>query len=201
MESTLFEDIKQFTEIRGVIQVGYNIGQELNTIKNYTKNIICFEPVPPVFDYLKKSNPDVICYNIGLGDTDEAKDMYIATNNGESSSFLKPLNHTTAFPHIEFRKSIEPLQIRRFDSLDIDLTNYNILFSDTQGYEIQVLKGFGTLLEKIDIIYVEYINAEFYEGDSSLEQITEYLSGHSFKLHKTYEDAGSWGNAMYIKIK
>lgn len=199
MENNALEIINQNHKIKGIIQVGANTGQECFLFRNYTNNIICFEPLKKQFDYLKVNNPDIICYNIALGDVNETKEMYIASNNGESSSFLKPLNHLNEFTHIHFQKSNEEFEIKRFDSLDINLENHNILVSDTQGYELNVFKGFGDKLNEIDSIYVEYINSSQYEGDSSLNEIEKYLGQYGFKLLQIYKQSENWGNVIFIK--
>lgn len=199
MENNALKIINNNHKIKGIIQVGANTGQECSLFKNYTNNIICFEPLKNQFNYLKRNNPDIICYNIALGDTNETKEMYIASNNGESSSFLKPLNHLNEFTHIHFQKSNDQFEIKRFDSLDINLENYNTLISDTQGYELNVFKGFGDKLNEIDSIYVEYINSSQYEGDSSLTEIEKYLSQYGFKLLELYKESENWGNAIFIK--
>lgn len=200
MQDFILQRINKEFDIKGIIQVGSNTGQECNQFRNYTKNIICFEPIPQVFDHLKNSNSDLTCYNFGLGDTNETKQMYIASNNGESSSFLKPLNHINEFGFIQFN-STQDLEIKRFDSLEINIDQFNVLVSDTQGYEIHVLKGFGELLHKIEAIYVEYIDGNFYEGDSNLQSITNYVETYGFELAGTYAESSTWGNALYTKIK
>ena len=199
MQQQIIQNLAIGLPIKGIIQVGSNTGQELNQFKLYTKNIICFEPIPEVFNQLERQHPDVKCYNFALGDTNETKTMHIASNNGESSSFLKPLNHINEFRSIAFN-STQDLDIKRFDSLEIDINEFNVLVSDTQGYEVQVLKGFGNLLDGIDAIYVEYIDGEFYEGDSNLQSITEYLKEHNFILSAKLAESPTWGNALYTKI-
>ena len=199
MEGHILNLINSVHKIKGVVQVGANLGQECNFFRRYTNNIICFEPLKTQFEYLKNKNNDIICYNFALGDKNEIKEMYIASNDGASSSFLKPLNHLNEFTHIHFQKSNELFEIKRFDSLDINLENYNTLISDTQGYELNVFKGFGNKLNEIDSIYVEYINSSQYEGDSSLTEIEKYLSQYGFKLLELYKESENWGNAIFIK--
>jgi len=182
--------------IKGIIQVGSNVGQECTLFKKYTNNIICFEPIPYVFDILKK-NKGIICFNFALGEKNEMKKMYIASNNGESSSFLKPLNHIKEY-NVSFKDTME-LEIKRFDSLNIDMNKYNILISDTQGYEVNVLKGFGDKLNNIDLIITEYIDSKLYENDSSLKNIINYLEKFNFKLKEKTADPAGWGNALFIK--
>jgi FkbM family methyltransferase len=190
-------EISKRINIRGIIQVGANVGQECTYLKQFTNNIICFEPIPSVFQILKSNNPDVTCFNFALGDKNEVKPMHIASNNGESSSFLKPLNHLSYYD-VTFEQKID-LEIRRFDTLDIDLAYYNVLVSDTQGYELNVLVGFGDLLNKIDAIVVEYIDSELYENDSKLNSISIFLSRFGFNLVTYSQDGIGWGNACYIK--
>jgi len=197
--NTLLNKLSQKVNIRGIIQVGSNVGQECSLFRAYTSNIICFEPIPYIFETLKNNNPDIKCFNLGLGDINEIKKMNIASNNGESSSFLKPLNHLQYY-NVDFNQVMD-LEIKRFDSLEINLDNLNILISDTQGYEVNVLKGFGDQIKNIDGIIVEYINSNLYEDDSSLEDISNYLKIYGFILKDKTEDSMGWGNALYIKNK
>lgn len=202
METELLDFIKKNNiEVLGIIQVGANTGQEMETFRTLTNNIMCFEPIPEVFEILSKNHPDVIPYNFALGDKEETKDIFIATNNFESSSFLSPKNHTKFYPQIRFnlRKNIS---IKRFDELNIEIKDcYNVLVSDTQGYEINVLKGFGDKIKFFDIIYVEYINSQLYENDSSLLELSNYLSKFNFKLEITTPETNGSGNGIFKKYE
>lgn len=201
MDSQVFQHIAKYTKIKGIIQVGSNTGQEINLFRQYTKNIICFEPIPSVFNVLKTNNPDLQCFNFALGEKNETKEMYISSNNGESSSFLKPLNHTKTFSFISFDQ-IEKFEIKRFDELSIDSKNFNVLVSDTQGFEISVLKGFGNTLYDMDFIYVEYIENNLYENDSNLEEITNYVKSFGFVTEMVIPEIGGvFGNVLFKKIK
>ena len=195
----IFLTLTKFIQIKGIIQAGANVGQECNLFKEYTNKIIYFEPLPSVFQTLIKNNPGIDAYNIALGDKNETKKMYVASNNGESSSFLKPLNHLKYY-NIQFNNEIT-VPIKRFDSLNIDITPYNVLVSDTQGYEVKVLKGLGEGINTLESIIIEYINSNLYENDSSLEDISNYITPLGFKLIKVYGENNGAGVALYIKNK
>ena len=201
MHQEILQQISEKTDIRGIVQVGANTGQESGLFRQYTNNFICFEPIPGPFQILRSNNPDITCYNFALGDTNETKTMHIASNNGESSSFLEPKTHLQEFQWIQFNQKAD-FEIKRFDSLGIKLDPFNILFSDTQGYELNVLKGFGEMIRSFDFIMTEYINTEFYEGDSKESDITNYLKEFEFSLFQIYpESGGNWGNVLYINNK
>ena len=193
--------INQGVEIKGIIQVGANTGQEISEYKNYTQNIMCFEPINEVIATLKQNHPDVLSYNIALGKSNECQTMYLASNNFESSSFLKPNNHILYYPHITFENT-RNIRIFRFDCLGIETKNkYNILKSDTQGFELQVLKGFGKELSNFDAICVEFIDSNQYENDSSLSKIQDYLEPFGFKFGKVLTELNGSGDVIFIKKK
>ena len=195
-----FNKIKQHYPIRGIVQVGANIGQEIPLFKQHTNDILCFEPLPQQFQTLVNLYPFVTAYNYALGDKNEIKDMHFANNNGASSSFLKPNKHTEHYDYISF-SNIQNIRVKRFDNSEINLHPYNVLVSDTQGYEIQVLLGFGSELEKIDAIIIEYNNCDLYYDNATLTDITNYLSPFGFELIEKQTEAIDWGNALYIKKK
>ena len=68
MDKHILEEINDLVGIRGIVQVGSNIGQEIPGFRNFTDRIVCFEPVLEVFETLCISNTDLLCFNFGLGD-------------------------------------------------------------------------------------------------------------------------------------
>jgi FkbM family methyltransferase len=185
------EYINQIPNIKGIIQAGANSGQEVGLFKNFTNNIILIEPIPQLADYLKHLYPDCLVVSCGLGSVNAEMDLYLASNGGESSSVLKPFSHTKHYPSILFEQSIK-IPIKTFESLineyKIDLNDFNILISDTQGYDLEVIKGFGSSIKKIELIIAEYINSELYEGDASLQDMVDYLIPLGFKLIDTFDE-------------
>jgi len=198
----MIEHIKHVNEVRGIIQVGANLAQEMPFFRHFTDNIILIEPIPHLFEYLKNRFPDLIVIHTGLGSTNDKMDLYLSSNNGESSSVLKPKNVLSYYPNISFEDSI-PIEVSRFDSLiekfGIDMNNFNVLVSDVQGYDLEAIKGFGDLINFIDLIIVEYINSNLYENDSNLDSINDYLKGYNFELLYTFDETLGSGNAVFKK--
>jgi len=200
MDKHILEEINDLVGIRGIVQVGSNIGQEIPGFRNFTDRIVCFEPVLEVFETLCISNTDLLCFNFGLGDKNGVYSMNIASNNAESSSFLIPKNHVSQFSWVTFDE-IRELEVRRFDSLDLDISSFNVIFSDTQGFELSVLRGFGDKIQYFDAIYVEYIDSELYEGDATIDEIRLFLESENFYLNRIIPEGKGWGNALFIKNK
>jgi len=182
--------------IKGIIQVGANTGQEVSMFEQYTKNIMLIEPHPRIVDLLKTKYPKYTIIETALGNEDLERDFYVASN-GESSSVLKPKQHLTIYPTITFNE-IRKVQVRKFKSLEIDISGYNVVITDTQGCDLDVLKGFGELLNGIDLIISEYIDTELYENNQGLNLFIEYLT--NFKLIETFDVNSGAGNAVFKRI-
>lgn len=186
----MIEHLKKLNKIDGVIQVGANYGQEVNELKKFTKNIILIEPVPEIAKFLSEKFPDCKIFEYGIGSDDFKTTLYKSSNQGASSSILKPENVLNMYPWISFNESIE-IEVKKIETLilndQIDINNYNVLISDTQGYELHVLKGCGKYINKFDIIIVEFIDCNLYQNDASLENIKNYLSEFGFELLDLYD--------------
>lgn len=196
----MIEYFNQISTIRGIIQAGANTGQEVSLFENYTNNIILIEPIPQLAHHLSQSYPNYLVIPCALGSINAKMDLHLASNSGESSSLLKPLNHTVYYPDITFGQSIE-VPVRTFNSLiddyKIDIDLFNVLISDTQGYDLEAIKGFGSHIQKIDLVVAEYINSNLYENDASLEDMVSYLIPLGFELVNTFSENLGAGNAVF----
>jgi len=190
--------------VKGIIQVGANTGQEVPIFEKYCQNVILVEPLQEpllhLYNLLHLKNLQYIVIESALGIEDEEKDFYLASN-GESSSLLKPNKHLVFYPTITFNDTMK-VKVQRFDTLveklKIDMNDYNVVVTDTQGCDLDVLKGFGNLINNIDLIISEYINTELYEGNQGLTLFKEYLK--DFELIETCDENNGAGNAIFKRI-
>ena len=106
----MIEYINNIQNIKGIIQVGANSGQEVGLFKKFTNNIILIEPIPQLANYLNQIHPDCLVIPCGLGSTNNYMDLHLASNGGESSSVLKPLSHLIYYPDVLFENSIKILK-------------------------------------------------------------------------------------------
>lgn len=196
----MIEYINQMPNIEGIIQVGANSGQEVDFFKTLTNNIILIEPIPELASYLRYTHPEYLVIQCGLGSINKEINLHIASNRGESSSVLKPLNHINYYPDILFESSIK-ISIRTFESLldeyKINIDNFNILISDAQGYDLEAIKRFSDYIKNFELIIAEYINSDLYENDASLNDIVNYLTPLGFQLIDTFDENLGAGNAVF----
>lgn len=188
--------------IKNVVHVGANIGEELDFYDSLgVKKIYFFEPRPEALLHLNENcnkfrkNIDIAIFPIGLGS--EKTEKYLHAG-GQSSSFLEPKLHLQYYPGIQFLSGAT-FSIRRGDqvlpeNIDIDMLNI-----DVQGFELEVLKGMGNLLNKTKLIYTEINTDELYKDCPVLSDIDAYLYAYRFKRVECVVCDAKWGDAIYIK--
>jgi FkbM family methyltransferase len=194
--------LEENSNITGVIHIGGHIGHE-NWIyeKHKIPNVLYYEPNPVIFKDLVYIADSAKCVNKALGNVSGKIEMYVETaNGGMSNSILKPKLHLEKYPHIEFSEKIT-VDIEKLDNENFDRSLYNFLNIDTQGYELEVLKGATNTLKNIIGIIIEVNLVEMYEGNGNFYEIREFLEKHNFVQEKiALVDDQTWGEAYFKKI-
>jgi FkbM family methyltransferase len=187
--------------IRGVLQIGAHHGQEDWIYRRLgVQNITYFEPLDKNYNELIKNIPKgTETYKLALGNENKKVKMFVeSANRGMSSSILKPSIHKTQYPHIVFDEE-EEVDMRRLDEIGIDISKYNLINIDVQGYELEVFKGAEKTLNHIDYIISEINKEELYENCTLLDDLTNFLSKYGFELVEQTWAGGNWGDGFFIK--
>jgi FkbM family methyltransferase len=182
----------QRLDVVTVLDVGANIGQFYFELKvaGFDGHVISFEPLPDAHQQLmsiSSKEPNWRIYDrIALGSTEEFTKINVA-NNSASSSIR---------PQTELMKQNAPYA-NKVSQVDITVTTLDKVMNsiplsncalkiDTQGYELEVLKGSSKLLERVKLVSLELSLVELYEGQAKYYHIDEYLRSHGFKLIDLY---------------
>ena len=195
--------------LNSVAHVGGHYAEELDDhLKAGFRKIDFFEPLAANCAVIREriaaasSGPTVVdLHQVALGNPDPDKQdkwvpMYVSSNEAQSSSLLKPTHHTVQYPHITF----DEMAWAFLAPLDSFLLTPDILAMDTQGYELEVLKGATGTLKSVKVVYTEVSNVPLYEGSALVEDLDEFLQPFGFKRVRTDWVGGTWGDAVYVKI-
>lgn len=165
--------------ITGIVHVGANDGYEVQWYRKLgISPILCFEPLPLAIELFKNKYSEyknVFLQEYALGEKDETGSLSIAPNDGQGSSFLID-------PKANWNLNTIDREVHRFDKLFNmgDTKFYNCLVVDTQGMELQVLKGFGKLLDQFDYLNIECSEVPLYEGEAPASEVIAYLKERGF---------------------
>lgn len=172
----------------GVIHIGAHDGAEVPFYFVLgVKIIYLFEPQSFYADLLSRRYENVrrvrvFPYAVGSS-TDELAlftEVEGSPNRSASASILKPKEHLTDFDCVRFDlKPTNKVTVRTLDSFELD--DADLLVIDTQGYELEVLKGALNTLPSIKWIILEYWTNEAYEGVPSEEDLLAFLAAQGFR--------------------
>ena len=188
-------------KINGILHVGGYDGEE---VKGYDqlgiKQVVFFEPLKSNFEKLLKTvlpYNSATCHQVALGRDESEMEMFVEEENGgQSSSFLQPKLHAEFYPQIQFKKR-EKVKVVTLDSYGY--TSCNMLVMDTQGFELEVLKGAEKTLKTIDYIITEANVGEIFEGCAKLEQLIFFLEEKGFTLISFNQNEFLWGEAFFMR--
>ena len=192
---------KNLKNINIFFDVGAHEGESIERFaKNFTiKKIYSFEPSPINFLKLKnkvnlfsKNFKDLEIYieNVGLGK--EKKRIYLKQLNESSSSTINQIKKNSKYfkkkrfflnkLHTKnFYKNIDIQIIRLDEYLNNNSIEYiNFMKIDTEGYELDVLKGLGTKIHNVQYIMFEHHYHDMLIKTYKFSDINELLVKNNF---------------------
>jgi FkbM family methyltransferase len=172
-----------------IIDVGANTGiygRELRT-HGYKGRIVSFEPLKDVFEKLKTSARNDSIWqlkNYALGAENASQVINVAANS-HSSSILEILDTHTKAEVTASYVGKEEIQLRTLDSIfgEIRGTAKQVFLKiDTQGFELDVLKGASDSLQHINTVQLEMSLQPLYAGQALYFDLMNFLHNCGYKL-------------------
>jgi FkbM family methyltransferase len=151
--------------------------------------IYCVEANPEVLPRLKEAISDrknIELKNMALGSI--PGDSYLHVTANQLSSSLNELNtsEVSQLPqdHQSWLEEVKRVKVH-VSTLDAEFKNESqvlLLKLDTQGTELDILKGGVELLKRTRFVLTELNNHHLYKGACQYYEVDEFLRNHSFRL-------------------
>lgn len=166
------------------------------------------EALPRVYDKLARKIapiPGSIALLACVSDTDgERVDFNVASNEGQSSSFLELGTHAHEHPTVKYVEKIV-MVTTRVDTLlkrcEIEVGPGWFLNIDLQGAELLALKGMGSLINKFDSACIEVNERELYKGCPLVADIDSFMGMKGFLARETKMTKNGWGDKIYTRCE
>lgn len=177
-----------------IFDVGANDGRSIIRFESRFPDaeIYSFEPTKSAYGKISKlSSEKIRIFNYALSNIDGEKEFcqyeYLS---GKTNSFYPMvknskyrLQRTVSNNETE---TIKCVKVKKLDTFleENEISNIDLLKIDTQGAEIEILKGAEKTLnsKKINVIELEYIIGIAHEFRSSLYELEEMLHKNNYKL-------------------
>jgi FkbM family methyltransferase len=192
--------------INCVLDVGSYRGDFARMLRRlgYLGLIISFEPVSSNFEFLeiaREGDPDWKIHRMALGSAKGSAPIQVFTGT-TFHSFLPPSEYGLA----KFRDKMqvertENVPLERLDGLLDEIVKeiddpHIFLKVDTQGYDLEVMRGLGSRSAEISALQIEMaVNPIYREATNSLADALTYLEARGFQVSGlfpvTYESPGA----------
>ncbi len=203
-----YRDIRQLTTTNRpvIFDVGANVGQSVRRFqRHFTRPIIhCFEPGTESFEKLYARTakmPDIVLNNIALGPM-SCSANFMENTSSNMSSLLKVGPDGWGNVKRTYRVKVDTLDNYCIANL---VDKIDVLKVDTQGFELQVLKGGEQLMRqhRIKLILMELIFCNMYESIPEPDDIYRYLIDRGFSLVTFYQfyyqkGRAGWTDALFV---
>lgn len=172
-----------------ILDVGANTGIFGKEVRNmaYRGDLISFEPLQAAFDKLSKAaenDPGWKTYNYALG-AECGKQVINISANSHSSSILDILDTHTKAESTASYVGRQEITIRTLDSVFSEIKGSAkeiYLKIDTQGFELNVLKGAVQSLDDIHTIQLEMSLRRLYADQPLYSDIMAFLHSRDYTL-------------------
>jgi FkbM family methyltransferase len=173
--------------IETVLDIGANKGQFGQSLRRqgYRETVVSFEPLETAHAILctaaRRDPRWIIAPAMALGVYDGWGEINIAINLA-SSSLLSVTERSVRAAEVSGFVGVQPVQIRRLDAVMLPEWKgpYGMKL-DTQGTELQVLKGAPETLARTRLIIAEMSLTELYGGGTKLVDLYAFLEKNGFR--------------------
>jgi FkbM family methyltransferase len=198
-----------------IIDKYYHQNKILNYLKLNCEKLEILEPQKKIYKYLKQKynrNKKIKIYNVAISDKKKMQTLYI--NKHDLTSSLTQIDKNNKYLNLKarlFGGTINDLiqkkyMISSYKLLDIIKNNkirqIDLLKIDTEGHELQVLKGAGSFLKNnIKYILIEIHNSDIFLNYNA-KKIDSYLKKNKFVVKKSFKfPFTTWEDRIYQNKK
>lgn len=179
--------------IETVVDVGANRGQFAARMREagFAEQLHCFEPQPHLLDSLRQTlTPPFSTHACALGSAKAVLQLDCHADDSFASLHRASPLGRDAFPsEFESRGGIS-VPVRTLEDVWPELGSPDpertLLKSDTQGHDLEVLRGAGDLLERVSVVVTEAPILPLYEDAADFAAICAYLAARGLHLSGTY---------------
>lgn len=173
-------------DVNCIFDVGANRGEYARLLREegYAGDIISFEPNKETYQYLSeiaRKDKRWAVYNMALGSEETTLNLNVAQISC-LSSLLTPTEYAEKVFGKEMIDHTQSVEVKRLDSIYSELVKHIpdpriFLKMDTQGYDLEVIKGAAGCLENVLGLQSEISVRPLYENTPNyLQSLAEYHS-------------------------
>jgi FkbM family methyltransferase len=195
-----------------ILDIGANRGQTIDMMRRafVGPTIIAFEPNPDLFPELQRRYGSLATIeNTAVGSAVAQLDFHVSKNSELSSLLNASAAVENPFSATPVQKTISvPVTTVDCYLAHKNINHIDILKSDTQGFDLEVLRGASATLSRgaVDTVLIEVLFFSLYQDQGTFGDIEQFLKQKGYGLIALYEivrsrGAISWATACFHRIQ
>lgn len=181
-------------EISDILDVGANSGQfgaMLRRDAGFQGNIVSFEPLSTAHALLSRAAEAdalkrwTVAPRCALGAASDVTAIHVSRNSVSSSLLPMQDLHQRAAP-TSVTEGVERVSVRTLDDvlseMQLSVHSRSLIKIDTQGYELEVLKGALRSVGKCGVIQLEMSFQPLYRGQPLFGEVYSYVRSRGFNV-------------------
>jgi len=200
------------SDVKLIIDGGAHTGGSVDSFRKYapTAKFLCFEPDPQIANILSKkfvNDKNVCIFVSALGDKNEKHNLNINSERSTNSLLMTTSGLQEDLSNL--CRTVSRLDVtvasidRHCEELGID--RVDVIKLDLQGYDYFALLGANKILHSTNVVLVEVLFKELYEGCHLFPDIVNLMIKNDFYLftlvgmHYGLQDELLWADAIFVK--
>lgn len=168
---------------RNFVEIGSRDGHDTNTIQRMfnipTQNCYIFEAHPELFKKIQNQYPEFNVYNCAISNKTSPLTFNAADLNNEDNPGMSSVLETVDGNFNSYKVDIDGWRMDDI-SANLLLDDIDLVKIDVEGFSLQVLKGFGLLLENTKCIQIELEHKEVWKDQTNYESVKQFLNSKNF---------------------
>jgi FkbM family methyltransferase len=187
-EAAILRSLLRRSHPVAVLDVGANVGQYVRRVRaaGYTGTVVSFEMLTDAHRRLTEAaarDPHwIVAPRAALGSTSGTVSLHIAADSVSSSVLPQTSLLQAAAPRVTCIGQQDVPAARLDEFTDLLPGGELFLKVDTQGYEVEVLRGATRLMPRIVAMQLELSLVPLYEGAPSMADVLMYTQTHGYEL-------------------
>ena len=189
-----------------IFDVGANRGQSVKRFRRAFPrcSVYAFEPCTEAFGRLEQiygQDEGIVLNKLAVGAHNEKRTLFL-NKCSDMTSFLAAGSEW--WGGVDGSEVVEIITIDSFCG-ERDIDRIDLLKSDTQGFELEVLTGARNMLSRgaITFAFVEVNFCQMYEGQATFWKIVEFMNDNQMRFMGLYDCAYrgsllSWSDALFV---
>lgn len=168
---------------RNFVEIGSRDGHDTKTIQRMFniphQNCYIFEAHPELFKKIQNQYPEFNVYNCAISNKTSPLVFNAADLDSEDNPGMSSVLETVDSTFKSYKVNVDGWRMDEV-SANILLHSIDLVKIDVEGFSLQVLQGFGSLLENTKCIQIELEHKEVWKDQSDYESVKQFLNSKNF---------------------